>query len=48
MSDVEFVGKMNPQPFKSFDAVEKERLDEMRQKLHREKLKAMGKLPSEA
>jgi hypothetical protein len=45
MSDVEFVGKMNPQPFESFDAVEKGRLNEVRQRILRDKLKDMGRQP---
>lgn len=39
MSDVEFVGKMNPKPFKSFDALEKERIEEIK----KAKLKAAQK-----
>ena len=47
MSDLEFIGKMNPKPFKSLATIEKERLEEVRQRIHRDKLKAMGKLPPE-
>ena len=47
MSDLEFIGKVNPQPFKSLATIEKERLEEVRQRIHRDKLKAMGNLPPE-
>lgn len=41
MSDVEFVGKMNPQPLRSFAQIEKERIEEIK----KAKLKVAGKLP---
>lgn len=43
MSDIEFFAKLNPKPFKSFDAIEKERIEEIKQA----RLKAAGKLPPE-
>lgn len=43
MSDIEFVGQIKPQPFKSFNAIEKERIEEIKNA----KVKAAGKLPPE-
>lgn len=45
MSDVEFVGRMNPQPFKSIATIEKERIEELKLRIERDKLKRAGKLP---
>jgi hypothetical protein len=47
MSDVEFVGRMNPQPFKSLAAIEKERLLALKLEIERNKLKKAGKLSPE-
>ncbi len=41
MSDIEFVGQIMPQPFKSFNAIEKERIEEIK----KSRVKAAGKLP---
>ena len=47
MSDVEFVGRMNPQAFKSLAAIEKERLSALKLEIERNKLRRAGKLPLE-
>lgn len=43
MSDVEFVGRINPKPFKSFAKIEQERIELIKQA----QLKAAGNVPPE-
>jgi hypothetical protein len=47
MSDLEFVGKMNPQPFISLRKEEEMRIKEIKERLNKEQLKKNGKLPVE-
>ena len=48
MSDIEFFAKLNPKPFKSLAAIEKERVEEIKQQKEFALLKAAGKLPTES
>lgn len=47
MSDIEFFAKLNPKPFKSLAAIERERIEEIKQQKEFALLKAAGKLPPE-
>lgn len=47
MADLEFFGKLNPQPFRSLATIEKERIEELKLLIERDKLKKAGKLPPE-
>lgn len=47
MSDIEFFAKFDPKPFKSLAAIEKERIEEIKQQKELALLKAAGKLPAE-
>jgi hypothetical protein len=47
MSDLEFIGKMNPQLFISLRKQEEMRIKEIKERLNKEKLKKNGKLPVE-
>ena len=47
MSDLEFVGKMNPQPFISLRKQEEMRIKEIKERLNIEQLKKNGNLPVE-
>lgn len=43
----EFFAKLNPIPFKSLAMIEKERIEELKKAIERDKLKKAGKLPLE-
>ena len=47
MSDLEFLGKMNPQPFISLAKEEKMRIEGIKQKMMSEKLGSKSNLESE-
>lgn len=47
MSDIEFFAKLDPKPFKSLAALEKERIETLKKQIEHNRLKAAGKLPAE-